>query len=122
MTPFPGKKYTIWNTKRKNGWEQYRNKTNYNEELTRTVNIKENPDKIFALMEKELTSIKHICFGKIKVNSKDKHTRKLESLQEQKIKVSNSENESMTVKNAKLEKIETDMAEVLKGIRMKKHE
>ena len=25
LTPLPGKKYTIWNTKRMNGWEQYRN-------------------------------------------------------------------------------------------------
>ena len=61
-----GKKETIWNTRKKNGWIKFKEKTENNEELLRASETKENPDKIMAIIDKEITSIKQVAFGKYK--------------------------------------------------------
>ena len=42
-------------------------------------------ERVLKMIEKELTSIKFSCFGKVKLTSKDKSAKKLEALQQEKL-------------------------------------
>ena len=82
----PSNKETIWNTKKKDGWVNYRNKTENNEQLNRVPNEHaKGPDFVLNLIEKELNRVKYSCFGKIKISSKTKDMKRLEMLQKKKI-------------------------------------
>ena len=52
----------------------------------------DDPLKIYEKVNKELTKVKHACFGKIKVSNKSDKMKELERLQREKIEVMNSNN------------------------------
>ena len=76
---FPPRKQIIWNTRKKSGWEKYKQKTEMNEVF---LNLAErtdvDSDVLLKKIEKELVSIKHAAFGKVKVSDKSKDVIKLE--------------------------------------------
>ena len=76
----PSIKYTIWNTKKKESWNRYKDMTNEdNKKLKRISEGRiEDPNTMNRILKKEITNIKHTCFGKIKVNTKsaNKKTRR----------------------------------------------
>ena len=107
-------KYTTWNTKKKEGWEAYRRKTEFNDKFMYVSEISnEKPDKVLGILEKELTRIKHASFGKVKVSKKTNDAKKLESLQSQKAKLDDSGNAA---------KVDEEIADTLKRIQIKEYE
>ena len=67
----PPAKHTAWNTRKHLGWDKYRSFTNNNAKLERAaVMVTDEPGTILKSIERELTSIKHICFGKVTVSMK----------------------------------------------------
>ena len=80
--PLPGTKRIILNTRRKNGWERYKVKTENNDALLRAAELKtDDPEIILNIIEKSLDKIKFSCFGKVKTFSKSKDMKKLDMLQ-----------------------------------------
>ena len=114
IKPLAPAKQIVWNTHKKMGWVQYRNKTE-NSNVFNYISELENgdPELILKKLEKELNSIKHAVFGKVKLFSKDKGTRKFESLKLEKYEVAHSVINSEK-KNAKLEAIDMEMYSLLK--------
>ena len=85
---FPPKKYVLWNTRKKDGWLKYREKTDMNQVLLKLAERDDvDPETLLAKIEKELTSVKFAAFGKVKVSSKSKNAIKLEKLQSEKNRI-----------------------------------
>ena len=117
---FPGRKSVIWNTRKRGGWDVYKQRTENNERLYKVVESnEEDPEKVLKCIEKELTSVKFASFGKVKHSSKSKEQKKLDTLQTEKIKVSDEEQVN---KNEIIESIDKEMTSVLKSIENKKFE
>ena len=111
----PTKKHVTWNTKKHNGWEKYKDITENNKELERAMNIdSEDPEIIWKIIDKQMTKAKFASFGKVKIKSKDKNNKELESLQHHKIQIAN--NQEDREKETKLDKIDKQMANVLSTI------
>ena len=67
------RKQIIWNTRKRDGWKRYKEKTEKNAKLEKIANSDEaNHDTVFKAIEKELNNTKHISFGRIKVYAKPK--------------------------------------------------
>ena len=112
------RKFTTWNTRKKDGWLKYANKTEDNIELMRAGNIEgENPEEVLKIINNELTKVKFSCFGKVKINGKSKEEKEIESLQSMKMKIVMNEDDKS--KDTKLETINNKMVEVLKTIQSK---
>ena len=57
--PLTGIKTIRWNTRKKGGWDTYRNKTENNVKLCKSFELKnEQPEKLLKGIEKELTKVK----------------------------------------------------------------
>ena len=111
-------KYMIWNTQKKVAWEKYKDFTGYNNRKFRRI-IEENindTNKLNNIMKKELTRVKYLCFGKLKVNTKSKERKKLEKLQTEKVHASEQHDESA------VERINKDIATTIKQIQSKNYE
>ena len=81
----PSRKEIIWNTKRINGWENFKIKTDNNPQLLKVASSQEaDTNIVFDIIEKEMTRVKFACFGKVKVYSKNKNQLKLENIQHEK--------------------------------------
>ena len=114
----PPTKFTTWNTKKKSGWDTYRYLTEDNKVLTRAADMDSNdPETLLKTIEKELTRVKHISFGKIKVSTKDPNQKELERLQRKKIEFEHKPSENDT-----LQVIDREMVEVMKKIQRNKYE
>ena len=85
----PEKKHTIWNTKNREGWIKYKRSTDGNNKmLLKAAEMQcDDPDTIYRVVNKELTKIKFTCFGKVKVSTKSKEQKRLESLISEKKKI-----------------------------------
>ena len=111
----PPRKEIVWNTRKKNGWIKYREKTENNPVFLKAATMEdENEEAVLKMIEKELTSIKFACFGKVKLTSKDKSVKNLEALQEEKLhKISNKD--SVDGAN-KIKELDENIANALKQI------
>ena len=113
-------KKTIWNTKKEKGWEQYKEATDDNVNLIRAAEMDiEDPDKIMKIIEKELTTIKHRCFGKIKISTKNHDKKVLENLQKKKAELCRR---SSNTNSMEMTRIDLEMQEVMKRIQKKQFE
>ena len=106
-----GKKYTLWNTNKPNGWNTYKDLTTSNTKLDTIAN---NPtldaDLIMKTIEKELKSVKFKSFGKVKVR-KERKDSKLEKLIEKKdVLLRNNDND----KAIKVKEIDEQICDKLK--------
>ena len=82
-----GPKFTIWNTNKEGGWENYKKLTEENPKLEEVAKDTSNdPDQMMNKLDKELNRIKYISFGKVKIRQKPKCNKELENLQNEKIK------------------------------------
>ena len=107
-------KVILWNTKKKAGWTTYKNKTEHNEKFMFIANVEdEDPNKLLSVLEKELTSVKHASFGKVKISKKDKDKKRLENLQREK---------SQKKPKRELEEINSDIESTLKNIQRKEYD
>ena len=77
------------------------------------------PEVANKITKKILTNAKYSCFGKIKVTSKSKELKRLEVLQENKIKLTKRK-ENASINEG--EKIDRDIASTLKQIQSNKYE
>ena len=103
---------------KKSGWDTYRYLTEDNKVLTRAADMDSNdPETLLKTIEKELTRVKHISFGKIKVSTKDPNQKELERLQRKKIEFEHKPSENDT-----LQVIDREMVEVMKKIQRNKYE
>ena len=111
----PPRKEIVWNTRKKNGWIKYREKTENNPVFLKAATMEdENAEAVLKMIEKELTSVKFACFGKVKLTSKDKSVKNLEALQEEKLhKISNKD--SVDGAN-KIKELDENIANALKQI------
>ena len=118
--PLPGMKRIIWNTKRKNGWERYKSKTDNNEALLNAANLNvDDPEEILRTIDKELDKVKYACFGKVKISSKTKDMKKIDVLQSRKQEITESNKDD---KEKLLNEIDKELAQTLKDIEADKHE
>ena len=119
--PIPSKKSIVWNTRKTDGWIKFKDKTEANEALLKLVNSSiEEPETIQNIIEREMTKVKHSCFGKVKLYSKTKNERKLESLQKLKLDLACSE-QTTNIKN-KVEEINNEIINTLEEIKSLKYE
>ena len=82
-----GPKFTLWNTNKEGGWEEYKKLTEDNVKLNEAAeDASSDPDHIMNKISKELNRIKHVSFGKVKLSRKPKENKLLEQLQMDKIK------------------------------------
>ena len=77
------------------------------------------PEKILSAIEKELTCVKFASFGKVKVSTKSKDQKVLETLQKEKVQIVKKApvNKSLIVEN-----IDEKMTSVMKRIETTQHE
>ena len=99
---------------------KYKEKTELNKEFERASH-EEDSEKINNIINEGLTKIKYSCFGKVKVYSKDKNKRKLETLHAQKVKVS-KEASNKEQREQKLETVDNQMADLMKTIQSNQYE
>ena len=117
----PTKKQIIWNTKKHNGWEKYKEITENNKELERATAMEtEDPETVWNIIDRQMTKAKFASFGKVKVKSKDENDMELESLQLQKIQI--ARNQEDKEKESKLENIDNKMANVISTIQSNQFE
>ena len=117
----PTKKNIIWNTKKQNGWERYKAITENNKELDRATNMEsDDPEVIWKIIDTQMTKAKFASFGKVKIKSKGKDEKELEALQQYKIQISTDAEHNE--KESKVEKIDTEMANVIEKIQSKQFE
>ena len=77
----PGRKKIVWNTKKSNGWEKFKAMTENNQQFMRASELDtDDPNIPLNIINKELNKLKYICFGKVKISSKDRNTKRLETL------------------------------------------
>ena len=111
------RKTVIWNTKRKNGWQIYKDKTENNSKFNKASEYDgDDAEKVMKMIETEVTKVKFASFGKIKVYSKDRNLKKLEELQQEKMKTVNQDD------NRAMEHLDSEIAVVLKKIERDKFE
>ena len=117
---FPPKKHVVWNTRKKMGWNKYKERTEMNKRLLKLAEFKDaDPKHLYKQIEKELNSIKYAVFGKVKVSETNKNVRQLEQLQVKKNAIVNS---NAVDKTERLEKVDKEMASTLKNIEKENYE
>ena len=64
-------KITIWDTNKAGGWDVYEALTHCNPKFREVSEnlVEDDPDKIMNAIDKELTKVKFIAFGKVKAKS-----------------------------------------------------
>ena len=73
-----GPKFTIWNTNKEGGWENYRMMTGDNPILDEVANdASKDPDKMMKTIDKELNRIKHVSFGKVKFRTETQESQRI---------------------------------------------
>ena len=93
--------------------------TEYNSQLDKVAEMMpDEPNKIQKALDKELTSKKYKCFGKVKISSKSEDTKRLEVLQAEKLKLEEVDNAE---KAEKQKSIDAKMALVLKELQLNKY-
>ena len=114
------KKQIIWNTKKKMGWEMYKDMTENNNVFHKASSMEGSPDNILKVVEKESSKVKHICFGKVKLSSKSKKDKKLEELHRQKIDANKMVDTKE--KETKVQKVDTEIVDLMMEIQKDKYE
>ena len=78
----PACKHVIWNTRKKRGWERYKQRREANNIFLKPAEDKEaDTEHISKKIEKELESIKYKVFGKVKIAEKNnKNARQFKKL------------------------------------------
>ena len=90
----------IWNTNKPGGWKRYFSKTNENEVLDEaTKSESENVNHLMKTITKEVTKIKHSCFGKVRVSKVSPELREIKSIQKEKLIVVNSNEDEFQKKS-----------------------
>ena len=113
-------KHTIWNTKKVNGWEKYKEATENNINLFRAAEMNiDDPEIIMKVITKELTSIKFKCFGKIKISNKNHDKRVLENLQRKKTELCRGPN---NMHSPELTRLDNEMLLLMKKIQKRQFE
>ena len=80
-----GVRQTVWNTNKKDGWNNYFRETDENKVLDRVISTEGvHPNDMIKKIEKELTSIKYKVFGKVSGKKKLISTNKVDALQKKK--------------------------------------
>ena len=119
--PIPCKKEIVWNTKKKEGWKKFKEKTENNKMLIKASQSESSdPERVLKSIEKELNKVKYASFGKVKKYSKPKLSRKLDKLQSNKINIANNKNEAN--KEAKIEEINKEIGVVMNKMETKQLE
>ena len=113
-------KQIIWNTKKKMGWEIYKDMTENNDEFHKASSLKSSPDNILKVVEKESSKVKHICFGKVKLSSKSKKDKNLEELHRQKMDANKIVD--TIEKEKKVQKVDAKIVDVMMDIQKDKYE
>ena len=86
-----GRKVIRWNTNKEGGWEMYKELTKDNAVLKKvSKEVCDDANKLMVTIDKELDSIRFKSFGKTKEKSKLKISKELESLQREKVKLCDS--------------------------------
>ena len=117
----PTKKNVIWNTNKRDGWEKYKEITENNKELDRVTTIdSDDPEIVWNIIDKQMTKAKFASFGKVKIKSKGKVDRELESLQNKKNQL--DKNKADKEKDKEMEKIDKEMANVISEMQSKQFE
>ena len=105
-----GPTYTLWNTNKDGGWDKYSAMTTDNDKLEEIAcDTSDDPDKMMSGIEKELTRIKFVSFGKVKVRNGPKTSKTLDSLQKEKIKCYDEE-EAGIERDARIKDIDEKIA------------
>ena len=66
-----GPKFTMWNTNKEGGWDNYKRLTDENTKFDEVAkDTSEEPDLMMKKIDKELNRIKYISFGKVKIRQK----------------------------------------------------
>ena len=74
-----------WNTNRVGGWQTYKELTSNNMVLDEVADTSNgDPEKLMKKLDKEITRIKHVAFGKVKVRNKPKSAKELDELHKEK--------------------------------------
>ena len=113
-------KQVVWNTRKKMGWEKYKDMTENSNEFNKASSMEESPNKILNVIEKESEKIKHICFGKVKLSSKGKKDKKLEELHKKKMKIDDIE--EAQVREKELEEVDAKIVEMMTEIQKENYE
>ena len=80
-----GVRQTVWNTNKKDGWNNYFRETDENKVLDRVISTEGvHPNDMIKKIEKELTSIKYKVFGKVSGKKKLISTNKVDALHKKK--------------------------------------
>ena len=117
-----GKKFTRWNTNKKNGWDTYFRLSNSNIKLdqiaeSETIDV----DIIMNKIEKELNAVKYKSFGKVKMKKKKKDERIEELLAEKSNALSKYSEDPIDV-DERIKHIDKEIAYELKTKQMREVE
>ena len=95
----------------------YKNTTENNINLMRAAEMNiSDPELIMKVITKELTTLKHKCFGKIKISTKSHDKRVLENLQKKKTELCQETN---SIHSTEVKRIDNEMLVVMKRIQNK---
>ena len=105
----------IWNTNRKDGWKNYYNKSDENEKLDQAAKTSnKNVDEMMMKIEKEMTNMKYVSFGKVSHHNKfGKEQMEVEKCHNEKVEAES---------NVKKEEADEKLAIALKNLNRRKFE
>ena len=110
-----GKKFTIWNKNKINGWEKYLRLTNSNEKFDQIAKSETNDaDSIMNSIDKELNSIKYKCFGKVKIRKKA-NVDKIDELLAKKSDILENQSKDETEQERRIKEIDREIARELQA-------
>ena len=114
-----GKKFSMWNTNKKDGWENYFKLTDTNERFDEMVQYNSNDPNFTMAIEKESDKIKYKVFNKVKIKRK-KRNLKLENLMNEKREIVERFNNNPKEATQEVKHIDKEVATELKAHRNRK--